>query len=219
MAEQINGLAVDKNNCGHTEETLYGVLLSLISMIIFPDASSSASTPLLQRIKISVSENGPRLSEASKNTGRTVQLWTRRGSPLRALLVISVGTITLLTLAGLLVFMFFFLAATVNVIIISLLISLAVAGGFLALFFTCVTAIYVGALSVAAFVISIATISAIVAVLVATGWVGFFWAVWLGTKKSMGFAKHSLSMTGSVLSACSSKRHAPRYQELDKASD
>ncbi|XWS75365.1 hypothetical protein CRYUN_Cryun01aG0080800 [Craigia yunnanensis] len=131
----------------------------------------------------------------------------------------KVGTIALLTLTGLFVFMLFFLAATVNAIIISLLISLAAAGGFLALFFACVTAIYIGALSVAAFVISTATISAIVAVLVATGWIGFFWAVWLGTKKSMGLAKHSLCMTGSALSAYSSAWHARRYQELEKVSD
>lgn len=65
--------------------------------------------------------------------------------------------------------MLFFLAATVNAIIISLLITVAAAGGFLALFFVCVTAIYIGALSVATFVISTATLSAIVAVLVATG--------------------------------------------------
>lgn len=81
----------------------------------------------------------------------------------------QVGTITLLTLTGLLVFMLFFLAATINAIIISLLVSLAAAGGFLALFFACLTVIYIGALSVAAFVISTAAISAIVAVLVATG--------------------------------------------------
>jgi hypothetical protein len=65
--------------------------------------------------------------------------------------------------------MLFFVAATFNAIVISLLVSLAAAGGFLALFFTCVTFIYIGALSVAAFVISSATISAIIAALIATG--------------------------------------------------
>ncbi|KAG2685088.1 hypothetical protein I3760_10G108700 [Carya illinoinensis] len=39
-----------------------------------------------------------------------------------------------------------------------------------AFFFTCVAFIYIGALSVAVFVISSATISAIVASLIATGW-------------------------------------------------
>ena len=83
--------------------------------------------------------------------------------------VLQVGTITLLALTGLLVFTLFFLAATVNAIVISLLVSLAAAGGFLALFFTCVTFIYIGALSVAVFVISSTTISAIIAALIATG--------------------------------------------------
>lgn len=79
------------------------------------------------------------------------------------------GTIALLALTGLLVFMVFFVAATVNAIIISLLMSLAAAGGFLALFFGCLTAIYIGALSVAVFVISTTTTIAIFAVIVATG--------------------------------------------------
>ncbi|XVF71043.1 hypothetical protein PTKIN_Ptkin12aG0003100 [Pterospermum kingtungense] len=220
MTEQTDGSTVDQkySNCSRSsDETLPGVLHRLISTIIFAD---EPSTRLLQRIKISVSENGPRLGEASRNTGLAVLNWTRRGSPLRALLVISVGTIALLTLTGLLVFMLFFLAATVNAIIISLLISLAAAGGFLAFFFVCVTAIYIGALSVATFVISIATLSAIVAAIVATGWVGFFWVVWLGTKKSVDLAKHSLSMTGSAISAYSSSRHVRRYKkEVDGASD
>ncbi|KAK8507837.1 hypothetical protein V6N13_140579 [Hibiscus sabdariffa] len=220
MAEQVNGGAtVDDGNCTQKEEMLQDALHRLVSSIIYPEDSASVSTPLLQRIKISVSENVPRLGEASRNTSRSVLQWTRSGSPLRALLVISVGTITSLTLTGLLVFMLFFLAATVNAIIISFLIALAAAGGFLAIFFACVTVIYIGALSVAAFVISTATISAIIAAVVATGWVGFFWALWLGTKKSMDLAKHSFSMTGSALSAYSSARHAHHYHELNKVSD
>ncbi|KDP35752.1 hypothetical protein JCGZ_10524 [Jatropha curcas] len=210
----------EKKGVHRKDETLYSVLHSLLAMIFVPESGSSvAAESFLQRIKISVSENGPLLKDATKNTGRKVLLWTRRGSPLRALLVISVGTITLLTLTGLLVFMLFFLAATVNAIVVSLLISLAAAGGFLALFFACVTAVYIGALSVALFVISTTAISAIVAVLIATGWIGFFWTVWLVTKKSVGVAKHSLSMTGSAISAYSSARHLRRYHEVDKVSD
>ncbi|MFQ6663094.1 hypothetical protein Gotur_030726 [Gossypium turneri] len=220
MTEQMNGASVDENNCTQSEEMLlHEALRRLISTIIYPDRSSSSPAPLLQRIKISVSENGPRLGEASRNTSRTVIRWTRSGSPLRALLVISVGSIAFLTLTGLLVFMLFFLAATVNAVIISSLIALAAAGGFLALFFACVTVFYIGAISVAAFVISTAIISAIIAALVAIGWVGFFWVLWLGTKRSMDLAKHSLSITGSAFSAYSSARHAHRNQELHKVSD
>lgn len=34
---------------------------------------------------------------------------------------------------------------------------------------------------------------------VETGWVGFFWTVWLAMKKSMDLVKHSLSATGSAI--------------------
>ncbi|KAB1211352.1 hypothetical protein CJ030_MR6G021458 [Morella rubra] len=200
------------------EESLYGVLRGLTSAIFFPDEEHGRA-PLLHRIKASVAENAPRLREASGNTGRHVFNWTRRGSPLRALLVISVGTITLLGLTGVLVFMLFFLAATTNAVVISLLVSLAAAGGFLALFFTCVTFIYIGALSVAAFVIASATISAIIAALIFTGWIGFFWTLWFAMKKSLELAKQSLTMTGSALSAYTSARHAGRHPEPVKRSD
>ncbi|KAF7816311.1 voltage-dependent L-type calcium channel subunit [Senna tora] len=187
-------------------ETLYDVLHRLITSIVFPESGNTA--PLLRRIKISVSQNAPLIPEASRNTARDVLLWTRRGSPLRALLVISVGTITLVALTGLIVFMLFFLAATINAILISLLISLAAAGGFLALFFAFVTAIYIGALSVAIFTISTVTFWTVVAILITTGWIGFFWTVWLATKKSFGFAKHSLSVTGSAISTYTAARRA-----------
>ncbi|KAM7519859.1 hypothetical protein LguiB_018821 [Lonicera macranthoides] len=188
------------------EVTLYGVLSRMISSILFPDPGTSSS--LVYRIKASVSSSLPLLRDASKNTGRDILQWTRRGSYLRALLVVSVGTVALLALTGLLVFMLFFVAVTFNAIVISFLMSVAAAGGFLAFFFACLTAIYIGALSVAVFVISATTISAIIAALIVTGWIGFFWTVWIVTKKSLGLATHSLSVTGSALTAYSSAHHA-----------
>ncbi|KAG9457693.1 hypothetical protein H6P81_002201 [Aristolochia fimbriata] len=191
-----------------SEESLYGALHRLVSQILFPDTDAAdSSSSIFQRIKTSVSDNASSVRKGSKNSTRKLLSWTRRGSPLRALLVISVGTITSLALTGLLVFMFFFLAATANAIIISLLISLAAAGGFLALFFACVASVYIAAMSLAFFVISTATISTIIAVLIATGWIGFLWAVWLAAKKSIDVTKHSLSVTGSALSAYSSARY------------
>ncbi|CAL1379838.1 unnamed protein product [Linum trigynum] len=185
--------------------TLFAVLNRTVSSIFAPASGGGDPAPLLlQRIKASLSENGPLLKDATANTGRKILVWTRSGSPLRALLVISVGTIALLAMTGILVFMLFFLAATINAIVISLLMSLAAAGGFLALFFACLAAIYIGALSIAIFAISTATISAIIAVAVATGWIGFFWTIWLVTKKSIGIATHSLSLTGSAISTYSS---------------
>ncbi|MCD7453687.1 hypothetical protein HAX54_021878 [Datura stramonium] len=208
-----DGETVDSTNFKKTskgmnqEEDEKGVTLFDIFNRIVTAIFSSDNGPLIQRIRGSVSENVPLIHQASKNTARNVYSWTRKGSPLRALLVVSVGTIALLALTGLLVFMVFFVAATVNAIVISLLMSLAAAGGFLALFFTCLTAIYIGALSAAVFVISTTTIIAIFAVIVATGWIGFFWTIWLATTKTASLAKRSLNATGSAISAYSSPRH------------
>ncbi|XP_027368485.1 uncharacterized protein LOC113874460 [Abrus precatorius] len=145
----------------------------------------------------------PLIPQSSRNSARHLLLWSRQGSPLRFLLLISVGTIALVALAGLLAFMIFFVAATINAIFVSLLISLAVAGGFLALFFAFVTAIYIGALSVTVFVISTVTFWAVVAILITTGWIGFFYSGWLVARKSLGFAKQSLSVTGSAITTYS----------------
>ncbi|KAJ4912175.1 Uncharacterized protein Rs2_06796 [Raphanus sativus] len=179
-------------------ESLYSLLCITIGSILFPDSKTgyASSSSLLQRIRNSFAENGPKLREASRKTSREVLQWTRRGSPLRALLVITIGTIVLVTTMALVVFTLFFVAATFNAIIISLLVSLAAAGGFLALFFLSLAGIYIGALSVAAFVISTVTVSAVVCVLIASGWIGFFYAVWLGARGSLRLAKQSLSVMG-----------------------
>ncbi|KAJ4908285.1 Uncharacterized protein Rs2_11943 [Raphanus sativus] len=178
-------------------ESLYSLLWITIGSVLFPDpktGEASSSSSLLQRIKNSFSENGPRLREASRKTSREILQWTRQGSPLRALLVITMGTIVILTTIALVVFTLFLVAATANAVIISLLVSLAVAGGFLSLFFLSLTATYIGALSVAAFVISAATVSAVVSVLSASGWAGFFYLVWLGARGSLRFATRVMGL-------------------------
>ncbi|XP_073221139.1 uncharacterized protein [Cicer arietinum] len=149
------------------KQTLPEVLNSLASAILFPEPGDDNN--LLRRIKNSVADNASLLPEASRNSARDILLWTRRGSHLRAILVISVGAVTFVSLTGLLVFTLFFLAATINAIVISLLMSLAAAGGFLALFFACATAIYIGALSIAIFAISVTTFWTIVAILITSG--------------------------------------------------
>ncbi|XP_057492444.1 uncharacterized protein LOC130778048, partial [Actinidia eriantha] len=193
---------------------------SVVSEIFFPDpASGFGSGPLLRRIKGSLAENIPLLRDALKNTGRDLLLWTRRGTRLRALLVVSVGTVNASGLDRT-VHLHAFLSGSYRQCHCDF--SSHVCGssrGFLALFFAFMTAIYIGALSVAVFVISTATISAIIAVVITTGWIGFFWTVWLATRKSVSLVKHSLTMTGSALSAYSSARHARRYHETDKISD
>ncbi|KAK1277919.1 hypothetical protein QJS04_geneDACA017199 [Acorus gramineus] len=186
--------------------TLYGLLCTTLSTVFSADSSSS----LFYKVKTACADGGPRVAEACRNTARDVLIWTRKGGTFRALLVVSVGTITLLALTGFLVFILFFLGATISAIVISLLVSLVAVGGFLSLFFSCLIAIYIGALLVATFVISIMTITTIAAVIVATGWVGFLWTLWLAARKSVDLTKHSLNMTSSAISAYSTTRQTHR---------
>ncbi|KAK9742571.1 hypothetical protein RND81_03G182900 [Saponaria officinalis] len=192
------------------EESLYDAVSGLLMPIFFPDGSN-ASSSFFHRAKASFSQNLPRVCDASRNSGSNLLQWARSGSSLRLLLFISVGTITLLTLTGILVFLLFLAAATTNAVVLSLFVSLAAAGGCLAIFFACVAAIYIGALSVAVFVISSVTVSAIIAVLITTGWIGFFWILWTATRKSFGIAKHSASFTGSALSAYTTAWQVKRH--------
>ncbi|KAI3761812.1 hypothetical protein L1987_52234 [Smallanthus sonchifolius] len=164
--------------------TLYGVSVRLIESI----SDQNSGHPMATRIKKSFVEAAPMFRKATVNTRREVLLWAR-GSPLRALLVVSAGIATLLALTGMLVFMVVFVAATVNAIVISLLISFAAVGGFLAIFFACMTAMYLGLLFITAFVTFTVTISSIIAALVAAGWIGFIWMIWLAASKSAGVVK------------------------------
>ncbi|CAO2210992.1 unnamed protein product [Urochloa humidicola] len=198
---------VDGGGGGGQEEgdTLPGVVRGFVDGVWCPGGGDE---PLLRRIKAASRDAAPRLRGASRNSARDLLEWTRRGSGLRAILVISVGTITLIALTGLLIFMFFLLVATANAVIVSVLMSLAAAGGFLAIFFACLVAVYVGAVSVAVFAISATVISAVVGVMVATGWVGFFWILWFAARKSMDLTKHSIGATSSVIQSYSASRQA-----------
>ncbi|KEH28230.1 uncharacterized protein [Medicago truncatula] len=157
MAEKENGVTVEQES--FNKKKIYDVVQSLIL-----EPCDTAN-----RIKTSLS---PYIPEASRNYTRRVLRWSRQGSSLRPLLLISVGTIALVALTGLLTFMLLLLVATINAIIVSLFISLAVAGGFLALFFALVTAIYIGALSVAIFAISTVVFWTTVAILITAGNLG-----------------------------------------------
>ncbi|KAJ6824442.1 uncharacterized protein M6B38_272820 [Iris pallida] len=185
-------------DAGDEEKTLYGVLRGFVADV--SGGGGGGSPPMASRIRASLAKTAPDLREASRNSAHDLLRWTRQGSPLRAALVVSVGTIMLLALAGLSVFMLFFVAAMLNAVIISALMSLAAAGGFLALFFACLTAIYIGAFSVAVIVISATTFTAIIAVAIATGWIGFFWIVWMAAKKSMDLSMQLLNTASSSAS-------------------
>nr|GMC59742.1 Voltage-dependent L-type calcium channel subunit alpha-1F [Ipomoea batatas]GMC67599.1 Voltage-dependent L-type calcium channel subunit alpha-1F [Ipomoea batatas] len=176
-AEEMVGESEDSNFCNPTqgglhakEITLSAALTRLISAVLFPGPDTPGT--FQHRVKVALSEYAPLLCEASQNTARNIYAWTRRGSPFRALLLLSVkfqflSLLSCFGTTGLLIFMIFFVAATVNAIVISLVISLVVAGGFLVLLFACLIAIYLGALFAAILVISTATISAIITVSIA----------------------------------------------------
>ncbi|RCV31135.1 hypothetical protein SETIT_6G152500v2 [Setaria italica] len=195
---------------GGEEDTLPGVLRGFVDGVWSSPGGGGGGgdEPLLRRLRAASCEAAPRLRGASRNSARDLLEWTRRGSGLRAILVISVGTVMLVALTGLLIFMFFLLVATANAVVVSVLMSLAAAGGFLAIFFACLVAVYVGAVSVAAFAISATVISAIVGVTIATGWVGFFWMIWFAARKSMDLTKHSIGATSSAIQSYSASRHA-----------
>lgn len=86
---EIESMA-DNGNPQHEEDTLLSVLHRLFSSVFFPDPSTSAPHSLIQRLRVALSENGPSLKEASRNSTTKLLRWTRRGSPFRALFVISV---------------------------------------------------------------------------------------------------------------------------------
>ena len=85
------------------------------------------------------------------------------------MVILQVGTISLISLSGLAMFVLFFMVATLNAIIISLLMSLAAVGWFLALFLSFLVTVYIGALFVAAFIISFITISTITVAFITAG--------------------------------------------------
>ncbi|KAJ6850207.1 uncharacterized protein M6B38_265590 [Iris pallida] len=192
-SDEVNG-TIEIESAAADEKTLYGVLRGFVAGVSEAGAGGDPPKPISSRIRASLAKTAPELRGASEKSAHDLLRWTRQGSPLRALLVVSVGTIMLLALAGLSVFMLFFVAAILNAVIISALMSLAAAGGFLALFFACLTAIYIGAFSIAVFVISATTFTAIIAVTIATGWIGFFLIIWMAAKKSMDLTKQLLSV-------------------------
>ncbi|KAI5002185.1 hypothetical protein ZWY2020_026835 [Hordeum vulgare] len=190
-ASDDNGRAVE---VAGGEDTLSAVLRSFVDGVWPPPGNGG--DPLLQRLRAAYCEATPRLWDASRNSARNLLPWTKQGSGLRTILVISIY-IYLIWCSG---------PSMLDVGIILVLMSLAAAGGFLALFFACLVAVYVGAVSIAIFVISTTVISAIVAAMIATGWIGFFWTIWFAARKSLDLTKHSIGMTTSAVQSYSASR-------------
>ncbi|KAE8785623.1 hypothetical protein D1007_40697 [Hordeum vulgare] len=89
----VNGEASDDN--GHAvevaggEDTLPVVLYSFVDRVWPPPGNGG--DPLLQRLRAAYCEATPRLWDASRKSARNLLPWTKQGSGLRAILVISVS--------------------------------------------------------------------------------------------------------------------------------
>ncbi|KAL5206931.1 hypothetical protein ABZP36_035140 [Zizania latifolia] len=110
-----------------------------------------------------------------------VAAWTRQGGAVRALVVVSVGSVALATLTGLLIVVFVVVAAATTAAAVSVLVSLAALSAFLA-------AAYVGALLAVVFVVSATTAATVVTATIATGWAAFFWIIWFAARKCVDLA-------------------------------
>ncbi|KAL5201659.1 hypothetical protein ABZP36_036013 [Zizania latifolia] len=107
-------------------------------------------------------DGGRHLRDASRNAARRLASWTRQGGAVRALVVVSVGSVALVTLTGLLIVVFVLVAAATSAAAVSVLVSLAALSAFLA-------AAYVAALLVVVFVVSATTAATVIAITIATG--------------------------------------------------
>lgn len=97
-AEEMVGESEDSNFCNPTqgglhakEITLSAALTRLISAVLFPGPDTPGT--FQHRVKVALSEYAPLLCEASQNTARNIYAWPRRGSPFRALLLLSVSVL------------------------------------------------------------------------------------------------------------------------------
>ncbi|XBI81123.1 hypothetical protein VPH35_090107 [Triticum aestivum] len=126
--------------------------------------------------------------QTTEDAAHRLVAWTRDSGSVRALLVVSVGSVASVPLTVLLVFTFLLAAATTTAIVTSIVMSLAAAGGFMSVLFAFAAAMYIGAVSVAVLVISAMTVATVVAITIASGWVAFFWILWFSAKKCMGLA-------------------------------
>jgi hypothetical protein len=82
--EVSDGRAVEVSG----DDTLPGVLRSFVDGVWSPGADGD---PLLRRLRTASCDTAPRLREASRNSARDLLAWTKQGSGLRAILVISVS--------------------------------------------------------------------------------------------------------------------------------
>lgn len=94
------------------EWQIFKVLKELIQEIV----QAKEGMPLIHRTRRAFVKKGPILKEVLGDLARDLVRWVHRGGPWLGALVIVVGSILLLALTGLGLFMLFFLAATIYAI-------------------------------------------------------------------------------------------------------
>ncbi|KAJ7147021.1 hypothetical protein O6H91_15G044300 [Diphasiastrum complanatum] len=182
-------------------EHLAGVVKDMIGEILNgSDSNKHGEHSFGDRVRYVLSEKGPSLQQAARSLVDEILLWLRQGGALRAFLFTAVGTVILLALSGLATFLVFFLIATTNAIAVGFLMSLTAVGAFMALFFTALTVIYVGALLVASVTISTGVFLCACAVLFVAGWTAFFWVVLTGLSKGFKLFRGSIPFTSLAIS-------------------
>ncbi|KAG2643285.1 hypothetical protein PVAP13_2KG303302 [Panicum virgatum] len=148
-----------------------------------PAASVGQRTP--RRLWAAARAGAPRLRQACDSAARDLVAWIRQGGAPRPLVVVSVGSVALAALTGLLIVVVFVAAAATNAVAFSVLVSMTAAGAFLAVLLALLAAAYVCALSVAVLVISATTVVTVIAITIASGWAAFFWVVWFGARECL----------------------------------
>jgi hypothetical protein len=164
---------------------------------------SGGKQSLAQRTQDVIHAQTPRLRNALRHVVADVLLWMQQGGLWRTLLVSAVGMISATALTGFTAFMLVVLIATTNAVFVGLLMSLSAVGAFIAMFFTSLTVIYIGALTATAFALGTVAFMAICAILFVTGWIAFAWVSWEIVKKGLHIAKTTLGITGNALTTVS----------------
>ncbi|OAE27136.1 hypothetical protein AXG93_4666s1060 [Marchantia polymorpha subsp. ruderalis] len=154
-----------------------------------------------------VQQKAPRLKQAAKQSSEDLVRWINQGGQWRSFLITVTGLIALLGLTGVAAFLVFFVIATTNTIVVALLGSMAAVGACVAVFFAALTAIYIGALSIAVFVISSIAFMTMFAVVTAASWIAFWWASWQLVTKVFDVARGSIALTASSLQGATAKGH------------
>jgi hypothetical protein len=117
--------------------------------------------PLLRRVRLQLSQNGPRLKTAAVSSFNHSRDWVVQGGTFRILLALAVLSIAGCAAAGSLLFGLVLTVATVHALLVAFVLCLAAAASFLAMVLAALSAVYVSVLVTSAAVIGFLTLVAV----------------------------------------------------------